>query len=207
MSYNLNLSNISVDEYKELLKSQNLLPARKILLDDIDKHFESIKKQNIFNIAQLKKQLATPQKISSFTALTGIAQNYLTILKREIGSLEQKPVAIDSFPDINVALISELDNKGITNSKHYYESENFNSDELSCLCDLVRINGVGAVAAKAFYEAGYRSVSDVAGADAADMLKRVTDVNNEKNYYKAKLGVKDMQFCIDYALLLKKYER
>lgn len=77
---------------------------------------------------------------------------------------------------------------------------------MSCLCDLVRINGVGAVAAKAFYEASYRSVWDVAGADAADMLKRVTDVNDEKSYYKAKLGVKDMQFCIDYALLLKKYE-
>lgn len=207
MSYNLDLSNISIDEYKQLLKSQSLLPARKILLDNIDKNFESIKKQNIFNIAQLKKYLATPQKISSFAALTGITKDYLTILKREIGSLEQKPVAIDLFTDIDELLISELKNKGIKNSKHYYESANFNSDELSCLCDLVRINGVGAVAAKAFYEASYRSVSDVAGADAADMLKRVTDVNNEKSYYKAKLGVKDMQFCIDYALLLKKYER
>ncbi len=207
MAYNLDLSNISVDEYKQLLKSQNLLPARKILLDNIDKNFESIKKQNIFNIAQLKKYLATSEKISSFAALTGIAQDYLIILKRETGSMEQKPVAIDSFPNINEALISQLKNKGIKNSKDYYESANFNSDELSCLCDLVRINGVGAVAAKAFYEAEYHSVSDVACAEAADMLKRVTDVNNEKSYYKAKLGVKDMQFCIDYALLLKKYER
>lgn len=207
MAYNLDLSKLSIDEYKQLLKHQNLLPARKILLDNIDINFELMAKQNIKNIEQLKKQLATPQKILSFAALTGIAQDYLIILRREIGSLDTKSVAIDSFPDMDGALISELKNKGIKNSKHYYESKNFISNELFRLCDLVRINGVGAVAAKAFYEAGYRSVLDVACADAADMLKKVTEVNNEKNYYKARLGVKDMQFCIDYALLLKQYEK
>lgn len=180
MAYNLDLSNISVDEYKQLLKSQNLLPARKILLDNIDINFELIAKQNINNIEQLKKHLATPQKISSFAALTGIAQDYLIILKRETGSLEQKPVLIDSFPNIDKTLILDLKRKGIKTSKDYYESEYFNSNELSCLCDLVRINGVGAVAAKAFYEASYRSVLDVACADAADMLKRVTDINKKE---------------------------
>ena len=186
MAYNLDLSKLSIDEYKQLLKHQNLLPARKILLDNIDINFELMAKQNIKNIEQLKKQLATPQKILSFAALTGIAQDYLIILRREIGSLDTKSVAIDSFPDMDGALISELKNKGIKNSKHYYESKNFISNELFRLCDLVRINGVGAVAAKAFYEAGYRSVLDVACADAADMLKKVTEVNNEKNNYKAR---------------------
>ena len=79
------------------------------------------------------------------------------------------------------------------------------SDELFCLCDLVRINGVGPVAARAFYEAGYSSTSDVAIADAEDMLEKVSAVNKVHRYYKAKLGIKDMQFCIDFALLLNKY--
>lgn len=79
------------------------------------------------------------------------------------------------------------------------------SEELLCLCDLVRINGVGAVAARAFYEAGYRTAADVAGAHADQMLERVSKVNEAKGYYKAKLGEKDMQFCIDFAMLLKKY--
>ena len=49
------------------------------------------------------------------------------------------------------------------------------------------------------------SVSDVAAADAAAMLEKVSVVNEAQHYYKAKLGLKDMQFCIDFALLLNKY--
>lgn len=79
------------------------------------------------------------------------------------------------------------------------------SDELFCLCDLVRINGVGPIAARAFHEAGYRSASDVAAADAAVMLEKVSAVNEAQHDYKAKLGLKDMLFCIDFALLLNQY--
>lgn len=64
---------------------------------------------------------------------------------------------------------------------------------------------MGAIAAKAFYEAGYKSVVEVAVADAAVMLGKVSEVNEAKQCYKAKLGIKDMQFCIDFASLLIKY--
>ncbi|HQB81021.1 MAG TPA: helix-hairpin-helix domain-containing protein [Bacillota bacterium] len=73
------------------------------------------------------------------------------------------------------------------------------------LCDLVRINGVGPLAARAFYEAGYQSSAEIAAADAEAMLVKVSEVNAIHGYYKARLGVKDMQFCIDFALLLQKY--
>ena len=49
------------------------------------------------------------------------------------------------------------------------------------------------------------SVQDVANAEAAEMLRRVTRVNAERQYYKATLGEKDMQFCIDFARLLVRY--
>ena len=74
-----------------------------------------------------------------------------------------------------------------------------------CLCDLVRINGVGPLAARAFYEAGYQSALDVSEADPQEMLEKVSEVNEIHRYYKARLGIKDMQFCIDFARLLKKY--
>ena len=66
-----------------------------------------------------------------------------------------------------------------------------------------RINGIGPQAAKAFYEAGYKTIEDIAGSTKEEMLGKITKVNDEKNYYKAKLGLKDMQFVIDYANLLK----
>ncbi|MHB1315414.1 MAG: hypothetical protein ACYCX2_08020 [Christensenellales bacterium] len=204
MQYNLDLSALSVWDYKELLKSQNLLPGRRILWQDIDRNFEIIQQQGIVNVAQLKKQLSTLQKIASLVA-SGIREDYLVILKREIGSLEQKPVPLANFPEVDYALVSCLNGRGIKTSKEYLQSGLSKSDMLFCLCDLVRINGVGAVAAKAFYEAGYQSVGQVASADAAIMLGRVSEVNKAGQYYKANLGVKDMQFCIDFAKLLVRY--
>jgi hypothetical protein len=205
MPYNLDLSALSVPQYKELLKQQNLLPGRRMLLQDIDHNFDVIGKQGIVNMAHLKKQLSAPKRLASFAATTGISEEYLVLLKREIGSLEQKPVPIASFPGMDRAEVARLKSMSITTSKDYYEGAPSVSDELSCLCDLVRINGVGAVAAKVFYEAGYRSVAEIACADAGVMLERVSEVNDEKHYYKARLGVKDMQFCIDFAALLMKY--
>lgn len=201
MPYQLDLSAFSVQEYKQLLKRQNLLPGRRMLWENIDANFKAIEAQGAGNISVLKKQLSTPQKLAGFAAASGIPEAYLTLLKREIGSLEQKPVPLASFPGIDSHTVDALNARGIKSSKDYLEAA-AEEDELACLCRLVRINGVGAVAAKAFYEAGYRSVEDVACAEAGAMLKEVTKVNDAHGYYKAKLGEKDMQFCIDFASLL-----
>lgn len=204
MPYQLDLSLISIQEYKEILKSQNLLPGRRMLWQDIDCRFEAIEKSGIVNLALLRKALSTPVKIASFADACGIPEQYLTLLKREMSSLEQKPVSIDNFPGMDSEVIIGLHGKGINNSKEYWESRP-PRDELICLCDLVRINGVGPIAAKAFYEAGYTSAADVSEANAQDMLARVSEVNEKKHYYNAKLGVKDMQFCIDFASLLMRF--
>ena len=124
--------------------------------------------------------------------------------KRQSRRSQKKPVLLSAFPGLDEASLASLRERGIVTSKDGFERGEAGS-ELFCLCDLARINGVGAVAARAFYEAGYRSVADVAAANAVEMLTRVSAANAEHGYYKAKLGEKDMQFCIDYAKLLEKY--
>lgn len=205
MKYTLDLELLSVQEYKALLKKQNLLPGRRILWQDIEEKFAAFEGKGIKTVAQLKKNLSTPAKMSDIEVASGISEEYLVILKREIGSLEQKPVPLSGFPGIAPSLLAKLGVVGLKTSKDYWESKQDFSDELFCLCDLVRINGVGPIAARAFHEAGYRSASDVAAADAAVMLEKVSAVNEAQHYYKAKLGLKDMQFCIDFALLLNQY--
>lgn len=205
MPYNLELADLSIPDYKELLKNQALLPGRRILWQDIDVRFSAIARQGISEVARLKSQLSSPKKIASLSEATGIPSDYLTVLKREIGTLVQKPVPLASFPGVDEALLSGLGERGIKNSKDYYENAPLDDGELSGLCDLVRINGVGPVAARAFFEAGFRSTSQVAIADAKDMLAKVSAVNDKKHYYKAKLGEKDMQFCIDFAAVLARY--
>lgn len=205
MEYNLDLDRLSVQEYKDLLKQQNLLPGRRILWQDIDKNFALFESKGIKSVADLKKSLSTPKRIAAFATESGISEEYLVILKREIGSLEQKAVPLSEFPGINSLLLEKLGESGLRTSKEYWDQKPDVPGELFCLCDLVRINGVGPVAARAFYEAGYHSASEVATADAEDMLEKVSAVNEVHHYYKAKLGIKDMQFCIDFALLLNKY--
>lgn len=205
MEYNLDLDGLSVQEYKDLLKQQNLLPGRRILWQDIDRNFALFESKGIKSVADLKKSLSTPKRIAAFATESGISEEYLVILKREIGSLEQKTVPLSEFPGINSLLLEKLGESGLRTSKEYWDQKPDVPGELFCLCDLVRINGVGPVAARAFYEAGYHSASEVATADAEDMLEKVSAVNEVHHYYKAKLGIKDMQFCIDFALLLNKY--
>lgn len=205
MRYTLPLERITLSDYQQLLLKQNLLPGRRILLEQLEARFAILCDQGLATVAQLAAALSSPNKLSSLAAATGIPAEYLTILRRELGSLSQKPVPLSDFPACSPAQIRSLAEEGIRTSKEYWERGGATQDELFSLCDLVRINGVGAVAARAFYEAGYSSVAAVASAAAAGMLKRVSAVNAEKSYYKAKLGEKDMQFCIDYAKLLVAY--
>lgn len=212
MGYSIELAKISITDYKELLLIQNLLPGRRILLENIEERFNIIHDSGVHNVFELKKNLSTSIKMKSFSEKTRISEEYLTILRRELGSLEQKPVKIKDFPDIDVDLVEELESQGFYTSKDYFEIWHLKDNDdkgfnmLFSLCDLVRINGIGVAAAKTFYEAGYRSAMDVANASAEDMLTRVNSVNEVKQYYKAKLGAKDMQFCIDFAKLLTRYE-
>ena len=202
MKYNVDLSKLTVAAYQNLLKNQNLLPGRRVLWQNIDRNFDLIQSHGVKTVEQLKKALSTPAKMARFAADTGIAEDYLTILRREVNSFEQTPVPLGAFPGIDPALVERLQANGLRNSKEYFEAGNSAADELYCLCDLVRVNGIGAVAARTFYEAGYRSATDIAKGDASEMLQKITAVNAAKHYYQAKLGLSDMQFCIDFAALL-----
>ncbi|WP_319379069.1 DUF4332 domain-containing protein [uncultured Methanocorpusculum sp.] len=222
MSYSIDLTGISLQSYQEILKKQNLLPSRRILLDDPEAHFQRMAEAGIGDLSALKKALSSPEKLSKFAAQTNISDDYLIILKRELGSLEQKPVPISDFPGLNRQTVLMLSENGIKTSKDVYtafqnevteksllEISGISRNELEevcCLSDLVRINGVGAAAARAMFEAGYKHITDIASADAEKLLGQLSAVNADGRYYHAKLGKKDMQFVIDFAVLLRDLE-
>ncbi|ABN06710.1 hypothetical protein Mlab_0536 [Methanocorpusculum labreanum Z] len=223
MSYSIDLTGISLQSYQEILKKQNLLPSRRILLDDLETNFQRIADAGIGNMSALKKAVSSPEKLAKFAAQTHISKEYLTILKRELGSLEQKPVQISDFPGLSGQTVQILAKHGIKTSKDVYtafqneaaekslmEISGISRNELEevcCLSDLVRINGVGAAAARAMFEAGYKNISDIASADAVNLLGQLSAVNADGRYYHAKLGKKDMQFVIDFAVLLRDLEK
>lgn len=218
MTYTIDIKKISLEDYREILRHQDLLPSRKILQQDLDTNFEAILSLGVSNLHELKSSFSTPKKMDAISNQSKIPLDYLKILKRELGSLIQKPVPIKDFPDLSEDIIDKLKKAQIKSSKDFFEMystindaneivRNLNLspaiiDELISLCTLVRINGVGAIAAKVFFEAGYKSLSDIINANPQEMLKKISDINSVKKYYKATLGVKDMQFCIDFAKVM-----
>ncbi|TYQ18145.1 UNVERIFIED_CONTAM: uncharacterized protein DUF4332 [Acetivibrio alkalicellulosi] len=220
MGYSIELKNISIKDYKEVLRSQNLLPGRRILQDNIDKNFEAICLYGIVNLDELYKSISKPQKLELIANKIGLSVNYLTILKREIGSFIQKPILISDFPEISSAVQVKLSEHSIKTSKDLYDlSQGFSDmrivcenvgisendiNELFSLCDLVRINGVGAVFARILYISGLRRAKDFVTANADELLEKFLEVNKDNKYTKAKLGKRDMQFCIDFAKIMSR---
>jgi len=155
---------MDVQKYKTFLKSQYLIPSRKILHENIDENFMIFENCGLKKLSDLKQAISTSAKIEKLSKETNISPEYLNILRRELGTFDKAGVGIE------------------------------------------RINGIGPQAAKAFYEAGYKTIGDIANSTKEEMLAKITKINDEKKYYKAKLGLKDMQFVIDYANLIALFE-
>lgn len=215
MGYSIDLSSLSIQNYKEHLLSIDLLPSRRILLDAIDARFSAIAECGIKNLRALMQALSTPSKMADFCSNTHIPQEYLTILKREIGSLVPKSVALTEFDMLSQEAADTLRSAGYRNSKDFFEAYPYidesvrtttECDKLYQLCGLVRVNGIGALAAKIFFEAGYATVDDIASAHPKVMAEKVNEVNSVKKYYDGqRLGIKDMSFCIVHAKMLQRY--
>ncbi len=215
MNYSINLSRLTVMEYEHHLKSIDLLPSRRVLLDSIAQRFSAIKDSGVNNAGAFMQAVSTPKKLADLSKKTSVGEDYLKILKREIGSLVPKSVALSEFDMLTPEPVEKLKAAGLRSSKDFFEAYpdidaailgKQDSDRLYHLCGLVRINGIGALAARMFFEAGYVSVADVALGSPEDMANRVNALNDEKHYYDGQpLGVKDMTFCIVHAKFLLKY--
>ncbi len=215
MGYYINLENISIDEYKEILKGADLLPSRMILKNDIDEKFAALKGLHIENVEVLRKALSNKSKLQAISKQTGIAEDYLKILIREVRSYRQKPNRIQDFPGVSKHVIRELDKLGMHNTFELFdyvltpESRSAISKQtgiseseihrLAQLTDLSRIRWVNHTFAYVLLEAGFDSSEKVAGADYKDLYERVIRLNEEREIYKGHIGLHDMKLCVEAA--------
>lgn len=215
MGYYIDLSNISMDEYKAILKAADLLPSRMILKNDIDEKFDALKEHQIQNVEQLRKTLSNRSKLQAISKQAGISEDYLKILIREVRSYRQKPNRIQDFPDISENVIRKLDGLGIRNTLQLFDhvltpqSRNVISEQagmsegeilrLTQLTDLSRIRWVNHTFAYVLLEAGYNSTEEVAKADYRDLYEKVSSLNEEREIYKGHIGLHDMKLCVEAA--------
>ena len=215
MAYYIDFQSITLDEYRGILQSADLVPSRRLLLDDIEAIFTKIKAQGLTSLADLQEALRTKPRLLRFAQETGIDEEYLKVLIREINSNRPKPNKMTDFPDTPTEVVEKLAAVGIKNTLQLYDrvitpadraalAEEAGVDEgailrLAKLTDLSRIRWVNHTFAYVLMEAGYDTLEKVTRADPAKLYEEVKGLNTRRELYRGHIGRHDMELLVDLA--------
>lgn len=215
MGYYIDLEKISIDAYRTILETAYLPPSRMILKERLGERIGHFIEIGISNVKELLLLLKKKEKFTELQKVECLSGDYLTILLRELNSLQPKPNKLKDFAGISSEAIEKLENLKIKNTVKLFDRV-INSDErkklaeetsisqndilmLTKLTDLSRIRWVGATAAKMFYDLGVDTVEKISKADPINLHTRINQLNKEKRIYKGQIGLNDMRIVVDIA--------
>jgi len=211
----MDFSKVTLDKYQIDIQKKSFIPSRQILKDKVDIHFSAFKKAKIKNIEELLSIICNKKSKEELLKDKDISEEYITILIRELKSIQPKPLKLSEFNWISKSTIDSIEKAGISNTKILYErlakadarkqfSKTAGVDEkeileLLKLSDLTRIQWVNPTFAHVLFAAGFDTVWKVSKADYEDLYKKITLKNEEMKLYKGKIGLNDMKLCIEAA--------
>ena len=215
MSYYIDDTKVSLVELKERIENTDLIPSRLAILEGISEKFVLLQNQGIETLADLRSEMKTPKRSGELAAKTGIGEDYLKLLRREIEGYFPKPVKLTDFDWMPVEALDKLIKLGIKDSVKLYEACESDKDmtelqsvsgvdgellqKLHKLCSLTRIQWVSARTARMIILSGYHSPAELASAKADDLDAGFKRVNADGSYYKGVIGLRDVQRLIDGA--------
>ena len=215
MGYYIDLKSISIDKYKEILQTTELIPSWKVLGENIDNNLNIIKNQHIENLDELLAALKDKDKIQEFSKQSGLPADYLEVLKRVVNGYKQKPNQIKDFTCIPEVVSNKLDKLGIKNTLKLYDEilthqkrtefsqkTGISEDEtirLTKLTDLSRIRWVNHTFAYVLLESGFDTAEKVANADYKKLYETITKLNEERKIYNAHIGERDIKMVVESA--------
>ena len=213
--YHMDLTQFSLLKFKQILEEGDVLPGRKILKEKLTERFATLEAAGIHNLRDLLDALKSKEKIEIFAKQYDLPENYLVILRREANSYLPKPFNICEIPDVDPEFTDRLAAAGIKNTRHLFDRAKTRHDrddlsrladipttdllELVKLSDLARINGVGPVFARLFYNAGADTLEKLAASSPHELFEKLQAINTAKKYTKIMATVKDVAFCITMA--------
>lgn len=218
--YHIDLERFSLEKFRDILNTGEVLPGRKILKEKISERFEILESMGIRNLKELIEALKTKAKVERLSQESGLPKDYLIILRREANSYIPRPVNLKDIPGVDSEYIDRLAAVGIKHTKHLFERARFKRDraelsrlvnvpsdallELVKLSDLARIGGVGPVFARIFLDAGIDTLEKLSNSSAGEVFERIIAVNKEKGYTKVMATLKDVKLCVNTARELPK---
>lgn len=218
--YYLDFQNYPLHTWQEELQKASLLPSRQLLKENLESRFNILTKNGISNLQELMDALKTPKKTRDFASVTGLPEEYLLLLRREVRSLKPSPVNLSKFPGINQGVIKKLEAIGIRTTRQLFKrvktppSREELADELkvgreeilelTSLTDLSRVKWVGPVFARMFLDSGVDTVDKLSEAKAHPFYEKLMELNREKEYTKARFIKSDLVLCIEFAKKIPK---
>lgn len=216
--YHIDLEEYSLDRFRRDLESRDVTKSRRSLKEDIPGKFSVLEAQGIHNLSQLKEALKTKNKLKAFSEVSGLPEDYLVLLKREVGSYTPNPFNLSKVPGADPQVVNKLAMAGIKNTRHLFDRGLTKVDravlaeqtgisepemlEMMRIADLGRIWGVGPVFARIILEAGYDSARAVAHANLDEMYTSGNQINQEKGYTHIMASKSEVGMCIQYACQL-----
>lgn len=215
MAYYIDLSNISLDDYKTKLENAYLPPSRMILKDKIEERINCLKYYGFSNLQDVFNSLKKKNKFEELSTKDCLTVEYLTILLREIKSMQPKPNNIKDFPNISDETKSKLLKNGYNNTIKIYDTiksindRNLFSKELSInqneilvitkITDLSRIKWAGVTFICMLMELGKDTVEKISKTDYEELHTAINNINKEKIFYKGTIGLNDIRIFIEAA--------
>ncbi len=209
--YQIDLEKYTLQKFFNNLKIREMIPSRKMLKDELEKRFKILTQNNISNLNELIEALKTNQKIASFAEVTGLDQEYLILLNREVKSFHPNPIRLDKFSELEKNDLKGLESLGIKNTKHMINQAGKKEqriqlsketgiplnrlEKIVCLSDLVRAYGVGPVFAQMIYNMGIYSIKELVETTAEQLIR----LYEEKTQKKADFGSNEIQFSLELA--------
>jgi hypothetical protein len=213
--YYRNLEEFGLEEFQQRLASQELLPGRRVLKENLEEHFTVLQASGIDSLQQLINTLSTKKRMAAFAQESGLPYDYLVILGRQARSYVPKPVYFREIPGLEPDHVARLEASGIKHTKHLFdraltpaarlalsqETGIVSSDiqEYVGMSDLARILGVGPVFVRLYHDAGVRSLPDLAGRSPEELWKELHYVNDARGLSAVVPSLKDVKYSIGEA--------
>lgn len=214
MSYYIDYKSISLEKFFEKVRDVSMLPSQKALTEKPEDKLNRIKSFGISNAQELRTALKNKSKITEFSQKTGIDEDYLVLLNRELARYQPKALLLKEFPGLGDDIVGKLEQCTIKNTLQLYDrvttpearmelagQTGISHDkvlELSRLADVSRIMWTTPTFARLLIEAGFESVSKIAGSDSNELCEKLLSVNTLTGIYKGRIGQKDMALFIRY---------
>ena len=120
--YSIDLENIALDEFKEILAFSDLLPGRRILLENLPEIIGSLKQSQILHLEALRKLLQNKKHYPELAKTLPVSVDYLTVLNREVNSYLSKPVPLFELGVFSAVELEKLvANAALKTTKGLYE--------------------------------------------------------------------------------------